>query len=300
MCDDYAGQGHGADIGGADARSSGISGGLSRREFAAFGTAAALTGCAGGVGQASAQGDLNERMVEITTKDGLADAFFVHPAKGAHPGVVMWPDIAGLREAKKVMARRLAAAGYAVLCVNPYYRGGPAPIMESFSEFRTPEGQAKVKPLRAALTPSAISSDAAAYVGFLDGDAAVDKARKIGSNGYCMGGPFTVRTAAAAPGRVGAAASLHGGGLVTPDADSPHRLLAATQASYLFAIARNDDAQDPAVKDQLRAAADAAKRPAEIEVYAADHGWTVPDSPAYDPVEADRAWQRMLALFGKL
>lgn len=294
MCDDYAGQGLGthAAIDGSL--------GLSRRDFAAIGTAAALSGCAGGMGQASAPGDLTERMVEITTKDGLADAFYVHPVKGQHAGIVMWPDVAGLREAKKIMARRLAAAGYAVLCVNPYYRGGPAPIMESFSEFRTPEGQAKIKPLRAALTPSAITADATAYVGFLDGDAAVDKKRKIGSNGYCMGGPFTVRTAAAVPGRVGAAASLHGGGLVTQDPDSPHRLLAATQASYLFAIARNDDAQDPSVKDTLRRAADAAKRPAEIEVYAADHGWTVPDSPVYDPVEGDRAWQRMLALFGKL
>jgi carboxymethylenebutenolidase len=290
MCDDYPGQGH--DSAGKE--------GLSRRDFTAIGTAAALAGCAGGVGRASAPGDLTERMVEITTKDGLADAFYVHPAKGAHPGIVMWPDIAGLREAKKVMARRLAAADYAVLCVNQYYRGGPAPIMESFSEFRTPEGQAKVKPLREALTAAAVTRDAAAYVAFLDGDAAVDKARKIGSNGYCMGGPFTGRTAAAVPGRVGAAASLHGGGLVTPEPDSPHRLLAATQASYLFAIARNDDAQDPSVKDTLRQAAQAAKRPAEIEVYAADHGWTVPDSPAYDPTEADRAWQRMLVLFGAL
>lgn len=290
MCDEYTGQGHDA----APRQ------GLSRRDFAAIGTAAALAGCAGGVGQASAPSDLTERMVEITTKDGLADAFFVHPAKGTHPGVVMWPDIAGLREAKRVMARRLAAAGYAVLCVNQYYRGGPAPIMESFSEFRTPEGQAKVKPLREALTPAAITRDAAAYVAFLDGDAAVDKARKIGSNGYCMGGPFTVRTAAAVPGRVAAAASLHGGGLVTSEPDSPHRLLASTQASYLFAVARNDDAQDLSVKETLRHAAQAARRPAEIEVYAADHGWTVPDSPAYDPTEADRAWQRMLALFGAL
>lgn len=273
---------------------------LSRRDFAALSAAAALAGCAGGVSSASDAGNLRERMVEITTRDGVADAFFVHPAKGSHPGVIMWPDIAGLREAKKVMARRLAAAGYAVLCVNQYYRGGPAPVMESFAEFRTPEGQAKIKPLREALTTEAITRDGAAYVGFLDGDAAVDKARKIGSNGYCMGGPFTVRTAAAAPARVGAAASFHGAGLVTPAPDSPHRLLARTQASYLFAVARNDDAKAPGDKDELRKAADAAGRSAEVEVYAADHGWCVPDSPAYDPVEADRAWARMLALFGKL
>jgi len=274
--------------------------GLSRRDLGALGAAAALAGCAGGMGRADQAGDLRERMVEITTRDGVADAFFVHPAKGAHPGVVMWPDIAGLREAKKIMARRLAAAGYAVLCVNQYYRGGPAPVMESFAEFRTPEGQAKIKPLREALTTEAIMRDGGAYVGFLDGDAAVDKARKIGSNGYCMGGPFTVRTAAAAPARVGAAASFHGAGLVTPAPDSPHRKLAQTQASYLFAVARNDDAKEPTAKAELRKAANAAGRAAEIEVYPADHGWCVPDSPAYDPVEADRAWTRMLALFEKL
>ena len=274
--------------------------GLSRRDLGALSAAAALAGCAGGMGRAGQAGDLRERMVEITTRDGVADAFFVHPAKGAHPGVVMWPDIAGLREAKKIMARRLAAAGYAVLCVNQYYRGGPAPVMESFAEFRTPEGQAKIKPLREALTTEAIMRDGGAYVGFLDGDAAVDKARKIGSNGYCMGGPFTVRTAAAAPARVGAAASFHGAGLVTPAPDSPHRMLAQTQASYLFAVARNDDAKEPTAKAELRKAANAAGRAAEIEVYPADHGWCVPDSPAYDPVEADRAWTRMLALFEKL
>lgn len=290
MCDDIS----------ADDRDEGAGRGmLSRREFAAIGAAAALSGCAG-VNSATNAGPLRERMVEITTADGMADAFFVHPASGAHPAVIMWPDIAGLREAKKVMARRLAAAGYAVLCVNQYYRGGPAPIMESFSEFRTPEGQAKVKPLREALTPDAITRDAAAYVGFLDAEGAVDKARGIGSNGYCMGGPFAVRTAAAVPARVGAAASFHGAGLVTDAPDSPHRALARSKAAYLFAIARNDDAKDPAAKDGLRQAADAAGRPAEIEVYPAEHGWCVPDSPVYDPVEADKAWSRMLALFGAL
>lgn len=275
--------------------------GISRRQFAALSATAVLAGCNGASTSAS-PGDaaLTEKMVEITTADGVADAFFVHPAKGAHPGIVMWPDIAGLREAKRIMARKLAAAGYAVLCVNQYYRGGPAPVMESFAEYRTPEGQAKIKPLREALTPDAITRDATAYVAFLDGDPAVDKSKKIGSNGYCMGGPFTVRTAAASPARVGAAASLHGGGLVTDAPDSPHLLLKNTGASYLFAVARNDDERDPAVKVKLKEAAAAAGRPAEIEVYNADHGWCVPDSPSWDPTEADRAWQRMLTLFSSL
>lgn len=274
--------------------------GLSRREFAALGASVAIAGCAGTTNGATSGGnDVTEKMVQITTADGVADGFFVHPAEGAHPGVVMWPDIAGLREAKKVMARRLAAAGYAVLCVNQYYRGGPPPL-ESFSDWRTPEGQAKIKPMREALTPEAVTRDARAYVAFLDGEDAVDKTRGIGSNGYCMGGPFTVRTAAAMPSRVGAAASLHGGGLVTDEPDSPHKLLAKTKAAYLFAIARNDEAKAPGDKDALRKAADAAGVKAEIEVYAADHGWCVPDSPSYDPNEADRAWDRMLALYSKL
>lgn len=278
--------------------------GMSRREFAAFGSAAVLAGCAGGkagADESAAQGgSLTEDMVRITTEDGVADAFFVHPAKGTHPGIVMWPDIAGLRDAKKIMARNLAASNYAVLVVNPYYRSAPAPVMESFSEFRTDEGRDRVMGYRELLTPDAVTRDARAYVTFLDSRRSVDKERRIGSNGYCMGGPFTVRTAAAAPDRVGAAVSLHGGGLVTDEPDSPHRLLGDTEAAFLFAIARNDDEREPQVKDALRKAAEAAGRPAEIEVYSADHGWCVPDSPAWDPSAADKAWQRMLALFSQL
>jgi len=274
--------------------------GLSRREFAALGAAATIVACSGGDGQAHSAASLTERMVEVKTPDGACDAFFVHPAKGAHPGVVLWPDIAGLREAKKVMARRLAAAGYAVLVVNQYYRDARAPVMNTFAEFRTPEGQAKIGPMRAKLTSEAVTSDGKAFVAWLDTQAVVDKRRKIGTQGYCMGGPFTVRTAFAAPGRVGAAASFHGAGLVGDAPDSPVKLLGQTQASYLFAIARGDDARAPGDKDALRAAAATAGRPAEIEVYPAEHGWCVPDSPVYDQVQADRAWARLLALYSKL
>ncbi|MCJ2183510.1 dienelactone hydrolase family protein [Novosphingobium sp. 1949] len=270
--------------------------GLDRRQFAALGASAALAGCSGAIA-APGGSAVRERMVSVTMADGVCDAFFVHPESGHHPGVVMWPDIAGLREANKIMARTLAAEGYAVLVVNPYYRDGPAPVLRSFSDWRTPEGQAKIAPMRAALTPAAVTGDAASYVAFLDASEAVDTARKIGTSGYCMGGPFTVRTAAARPDRVGAAASFHGAGLVTEEPDSPHRLLARTKAAYLFAIARNDDARQPDQKSELRKAADAAHRPAEIEVYQADHGWCVPDTPTWNPDEADRAWKRMLALF---
>lgn len=274
--------------------------GLSRREFAGLGAAAALAGCTGTPGVAGENGELIEKMVNFTTDDGMMDAFFVHPSAGKHPGVIMWPDIAGLRDAKKIMARQMAASGYAVLVLNPYYRSAPAPVMESFADFMEPGGREMVMGYRALLTPAAVTGDARASVAFLDAQDAVDTARGIGSNGYCMGGPLTVRTAAAVPDRVGAAASFHGGGLVTDEPDSPHRLMAKTNAAFLIAIARNDDQRAPGDKDVLKQTAQDAGKQAEIEVYAADHGWCVPDSPVYDPSEADRAWQRMLALYANL
>ncbi|SFF76781.1 carboxymethylenebutenolidase [Novosphingobium sp. CF614] len=295
MCDEFTADAEGA----VPARAGLSSATFDRRRFAVLGAGAALVGCSGVV-KADGGSAVSERMVSITMADGVCDAFFVHPAKGAHPGLIVWPDIAGLREAFKVIARSLAAEGHAVLVVNQYYRSAPAPIMESFSEYRTPEGQAKIAPMREMLTPDAITRDAKAFVTFLDERDEVDKGRRIGSSGYCMGGPFTVRTAAAVPARVGAAVSLHGAGMVTDAPDSPHRLLGKTRASFLFAIARNDDARQPEQKTELRKAADAARRPAEIEVYPADHGWCVPDSPAYDPGAADKAWQRMRALFAGL
>jgi carboxymethylenebutenolidase len=272
--------------------------GISRRQFATMSAAAAMVAYARpSDGKAAA---LSESTVRIQTADGVADALFVHPARGKRPAVIIWPDIGGLREAFYAMGRRLAAAGYAVLVVNQYYRHAPAPVLSSFAEWRTPAGQAKLAPMIAGVTAAAVARDAAAFVGWLDGQRAVDKRKGIGSQGYCMGGPFAVRTAAAAPGRVRAAASFHGGGLVGTAADSPIQLLGQTQASYLIAIAQGDDARAPGDKDALRTAAAAAKRPAEIEVYPASHGWCVMDSPVYDAAQADRAWERLLALYSRL
>lgn len=289
MCDDFT----------FEAELQAATTGLSRRTFGLVGTAATLTACSG-AGEAAAKAGLREATVTITTPDGTADAVFIHPAKGRHPAVVMWPDIAGIREANTGMARRLAEAGYAVLLVNQYYRTARAPVLASFAEWRTPAGQEKLKPMIAALNAEGTARDAKAFVAWLDKQTAVDKKRGIGTTGYCMGGPFAVRTAAAVPGRVGAVGSFHGGGLVTGKPDSPHALLAATKARYLIAVARNDDTRAPADKDTFKAAAAAAGRPAEVEVYAADHGWTVPDSPIYDKGEAERAWTRLLALLQQL
>ena len=274
--------------------------GLNRRQFAAISAAGVLAACTGSQSEAKPRAGLTESTVAITTPDGSADAFFVRPAKGKHPAIIMWPDIAGSRPAYMEMGRQLASAGYAVLVVNHYYRSAKAPIMASMAEWRTPEGQAKLKPMIAAITPQGVTTDTMAFVAWLDKQPAVNRQRGIGNIGYCMTGPYTVRAAAAVPRRIKAAASCHGGGLVTAAPDSPHKLIASTQASYLFAIARNDDARAPGDKDALRAAAKAAGRPAEVEVYNADHGWCTLDAPTYDKAEAARAWARILVLFGKL
>ncbi|WP_428333143.1 dienelactone hydrolase family protein [Novosphingobium sp.] len=276
---------------------------IDRRRFAVLGagaaTMASVPGCIARIADQAPAMPVSGHAVAITTPDGVTDAWFVTPTTGKHPAVIMWPDIAGLRDAYKTMAARLAGAGYAVLVVNQYYRGAKAPVLESLSAWRTPEGQEKLKPLIATITPAGIASDAAAYVPWLDSQPQVDTARKIATSGYCMGGPYTVRTAAAMPGRIGAAASFHGAGLVDPKAgaDSPHLLIAKTKAAFLFAIAQNDDATMPEAKTMLKAAATAAGRPAEVEVYPAQHGWCTIDAPVYDEAQAEKAWTRMLALF---
>jgi carboxymethylenebutenolidase len=272
--------------------------GLTRRAFTAGG-AAVLAGCGWSKADAEAAG-LSEAMVEVKTEDGTCEAFFVHPGSGRHPGVVFWPDAIGLRDAKKAMARRLAASGYAVLAVNQFYRSAQLPLGISFSDFGDPEKRAKLGALIGSLTPDAVTRDARAHVAFLDSQASVDTGRGIGTQGYCMGGGQAIRTAAAVPGRVKAVASFHGGSLVTDAPDSPHRIMDQTQAAFLILPGRDDDAKEPDAVPALREAAAAAGRPAEIEVYAADHGWCVPDAPSYDKAEADRAWARLLALYAAL
>ena len=237
------------------------------------------------------------RDVAIKTPDGTVDGYFVAPATGKHPAVLVWPDIYGLRPAFRQMANRLAESGYAVLAVNPFYRSATAPALAASDRAAI---RAKAGEYRKLLTPQATIDDATALVAFLDKQREVNIRRGIGTIGYCMGGPLVMRTAAAVPRLVRAGASFHGGGLVTDTPDSPHLLIPKTRAAFLIAIAENDDARAPADKDKLRAAFDTAKIPAEIEVYkGAMHGWCPPDSEVYNQVQADRAWVRMLALFGK-
>jgi carboxymethylenebutenolidase len=233
--------------------------------------------------------------VTIKTPDGTCDAYFVHPASGTAAGVLLWPDIFGLRPAMRNMGKRLAESGYSVLVVNPFYRVQKAPTAEkgAATEIKA------LMPLMQALNATTHMTDARAFIAWLDQQPSVAKNRKIGTQGYCMGGPIAFRTAAAVPDRVGAVASFHGGGLVTPNPDSPHTQASKTKAQFLIAVAENDDARAPKDKDVLKETFSAAKLPAEIEVYKGAHGWCPPDSGVYNQGEAERAWTRLLALYGK-
>jgi len=247
-----------------------------------------------------------ETDVLIKTEDGTCDACFTHPSSGSHPGVLIWPDALGLRPTMRAMARRLAAAGYSVLVPNPFYRLSKAPQFETAAnlDFGDEAVMNKLRPLMASVTAAGLAEkDARAYVAFLGSQREVDPRRKIGAQGYCMGGALVVRTAAAEPGRVGAAASFHGGGLVTDKPDSPHLLAPRIRARMYFGIASNDDERQAARPRPWKDAFAKAGVPTEIEVYPARHGWCVADmpiekgAPIYNATQAERAWGKLLALY---
>ena len=239
---------------------------------------------------------VTESDVTVKTPDGTADCYFVHPSTGTAPGVLVWPDIFGLRPAFRQMGKRLAETGYSVLVVNPFYRVKKAPTAEAGSKTPIPQ----LMPLAQALNETTQTTDARAFIGWLNQQASVAKNRKIGTQGYCMGGPIAFRTAAAMPDRVGAVASFHGGGLVTDMPNSPHLQVAKTKAQLLIAIAANDDMRSPNEKNVLKETFAKVNLPAEIEVYTgAAHGWCPPDSGVYNEAQAERAWSRLLALYEK-
>ena len=248
-----------------------------------------------------------ESDVELKTPDGLCDAAFIHPKTGAHPGVLIWPDAFGLRPAMRKIGKRIAAEGYSVLVPNPYYRSGKAGTLnldtKNFS-FQNQDDMARLRQYMSGLnSPGAAEKDATAFIAYLDAQKQVNKRKKIGTQGYCMGGPLVMRTCATVPSRVGAGATFHGGGLVTGQPNSPHLLAPKIKARLYIGIASNDDQRQPDAKDKLREAFDAAKVPAEIEVYSGLHGWCVPDmpeqngKPIYNKEDAERAWAKLVALY---
>jgi carboxymethylenebutenolidase len=260
-------------------------------------TMSSLAAAAGLPGNAFAA-SVTETDVMVPTPDGTADAVLFHPAgAGAWPAVLMWPDILGLRPVFREMGRRLAGAGYTVLVPNPFYRTKRAPIVTGPFDFNDPKQVQPLLALKATLTDAAIDKDAAAFIAFLDKQMQTNRRKAAGVQGYCFSGPFAFRTAAVRSDRIRAVGSCHGGGLVTKDADSPHLLIPKTKARFMVAIAQNDDKKQPEAKTVLQGAFTAAKRPATVEVYPADHGWCVPGSPAYDQSSAQRAWAELLKLY---
>ena len=264
----------------------------SRRDFGAL--------AAAGVGavmlpRAANAADVSERDVSIETPDGHCDAYFVAPRSGKHAAVLVWPDIFGLRPAFRQMGKRLAESGYSVLVVNPFYRTQKAPTAPNGANTPIPD----VIPLARTLDATKNTTDAKAFIAWLDAQPQVDRKRKVGTTGYCMGGPIVMRTAAAVADRVGAGATFHGGGLVTDKSDSPHLLIPKLKAQFLIAVAENDDERDPGAKTSLAKAFADADLTAEIEVYPAGHGWCPPDTKVHNRDQAEKAWSRMLALFEK-
>jgi carboxymethylenebutenolidase len=269
---------------------------LTRRDFAVLSVAAGLTAAAGTAGAAVAA--VGERAVEIRTEDGTCDAVFVHPKSGPAPAVIMYPDAFGLRPVKVEMARRLAGEGYAVLVFNQFYRVRKAPVLPPTFSVSNPDDRAMMMKMIGALDQAAITRDTRAFMAFLDAQPEVNAKARMGAVGYCMGGKMTIWAASYAPDRFAAAASFHGGGLVTDKPDSPHTLIPTTKASYHIGISTDDDAKEPESKTVLKATLQSAGRPATVEVYpGANHGWTVPDSAVYDQPQAERAWAAMTALY---
>jgi carboxymethylenebutenolidase len=268
---------------------------LTRRRFGALSVASGLAMMLPPVVGAA---ELTESDVDIKTPDGIADAYFVHPSRGTHPGVLMWTDILGLRPAFRAMGKRLAASGYCVLVPNPFYRTRRAPVVADGASFDDDATRQTLMSLMASLTPEVQFNDATAFIGYLGSQPQVERKRKMGTAGYCMGGPMTMRTAAAMPDRIGAGASFHGANLASDKPDSPHLLVPKMKARYLVAIAESDDQRDPAAKTLLREAFSKTALTADIEVYGGTiHGWCVLDSKVYNQAQAEKAWGRMLALF---
>jgi carboxymethylenebutenolidase len=278
---------------------------ITRRDFVSATVGAGIAAAAGA--ELSGQARVVEMNVEIKTPDGTCDAAFIHPAIGAHPAVIIWPDAFGLRPSMREMAKRLVTeANYSVLVPNPFYRVGKGTFFEDASKVDFAAERAKITPLMGSIgADGAVEKDAPAFVAWLDAQPEVDKTKKIGTQGYCMGGALIVRTAAAVPNRIGAGASFHGGGLVTPNANSPHLLAPKIKARMYFGIAASDDTPNPDVKVKLREAFEAARVPVEVELYPqAQHGWCVPDmpkqangQPTYNKADAEKAWGKLLALY---
>jgi carboxymethylenebutenolidase len=239
-----------------------------------------------------------EKQVEIWTEDGTADAVLFRPeGDGKFPGVIHLPDIAGVRDSHKEMAKRLAEQGYAVMLVNVFYRNGKSPVWTFPFKMGEERSMKRLGELREPLTPDAMERDGAAYVDFLHKQEGVSEA-PMGVVGYCFTGGMAMRTAAARPEKVAAAASFHGGQLWTDKETSPHLVLPRVKARLYFGHADGDPFMPKEAIDNLEKALAAWGGKYQSEIYpGAKHAWTVPDAPVYDKAQADRAFDKLTELF---
>lgn len=241
-----------------------------------------------------------EREMQMEMPEGMADAILFAPEAGqGFPGVLFLPDIGSIREANRGMARRLAAEGYAVMLVNPFYRTGRPPLWTFERNWGDPKTKQRFEELTSPLTSTARAADANSYIDRLKEQPEV-KPGMVGIVGYCFTGAMALRGPASRPEAVAAAASFHGGSLFNQtDPQSPYRLLPDIEARLYFGHATNDSSM---TAEQIAGFEQALAEWGgifESETYAAAHGWTVPDNPAYNEPEAERAFTRLTQLFAE-
>ncbi len=233
----------------------------------------------------------------VTTPDGsCAVGLFIPEGPGPWPGVVMYVDAGGVRDTFEQMAAKLAGFGYAVLLPDVYYRSGDWAPFNMATVFGDAQERRRLFSMIGSITPDKMASDAGAYFDYLAARPEVS-GQRFGVCGYCMGGRISVMVAGLVPDRVAAAASFHGGGLVTDTDDSPHLLADRMSATVYVGGAENDASFTPDHAEQLDKALTAAGVQHTIEWYSAGHGFAVPDNLPYDAAADERHWNAMTGLF---
>jgi len=242
-----------------------------------------------------------EETLDIATGDGAMETFTCRPERGGpFPAIFFLMDAPGIREELRDMARRLATVGYYVLLPNLYYRAGRdttygADVLE--------QGSAENKRMRAVRTKMTIPAamdDIAAMLEFVDrrSDA---KSGPVGCHGYCMSDPYALAAAARYPDRVMAAASFYGTWLVNDAEESPHLSLGKINGEIYIACAEHDDLAPSPMVDELRGLFDRSGVAGELEIYPdVHHGFAFPGRWCYDKPAAERHWERLIALYGRL
>jgi carboxymethylenebutenolidase len=237
-----------------------------------------------------------EKPIEIRTPDAVADGFLITPEKeGRWPGVLYLTDIGGIRAANREMARRVGGEGYAVLLPNIFYRSGKPPIFKAGTKFGDEEFMKRMNEIRARLTLEAMDRDVAAYIDFLSKQPSIS-GKTFGVVGFCFTGPMMMRAAAARSDQIAAGASFHGGGLYTDAPTSPHKLLPQVKARLYFGHAIEDRSMPKEAIEKFDRALAAWGGKYQSDIYQAHHGWSVPDNPAYNEPEAERAYKNLIGL----